>query len=190
MTTDRKKTVTQLLQDWSEGDQKAKDELFGLIYKELRRTAAAYMRHERQNHTLQPTALVNEAYLKLLGKSGTSWESRAHFYGVAARAMRQVLVDYARARSAEKRGGGKQVLPLDEALAWAEERDIDLIALDEALQRLEKVDLRRSVIIELHFFGGLTIEQTAEVMDISDATVKRELRLGKAWLRREISPDD
>lgn len=190
MAQDPKKNVTQLLRAWNKGDQKAKDELFALIYKELRRTAAAYMRNERPNHTLQPTALVNEAYLKLLGESGTSWESRGHFYGVAARAMRQVLVDYARARGAEKRGAGKVMLPLDEALAWAEERDIDLIALDEALQRLEKDDLRRSMIIDVHFFGGLTIEQTAEVMGISDATVKRELRLGKAWLRREISPDD
>jgi RNA polymerase sigma-70 factor, ECF subfamily len=158
-----------------------------LVYGELRRLAGHYMRLERPGHTLQPTALVHEAYLKLIDQSSVPWEGRAHFFGIAAKLMRRILVDHAREHNAEKRGGGQAKLPLDEALFFTSEKSSELIALDEALNRLEHVDQRQGRIIELRFFGGLSVEKTAEIMAISPRTVKREWRIARVWLHHEIS---
>jgi RNA polymerase sigma factor (TIGR02999 family) len=186
MKTLTKRHVTQILRDWSGGDQKALDELFTVVYRELRRMAGAYMRRERPNHTLQPTALINEAYLKLVDESAITWQNRAHFFAVAAQIMRRVLVDYARKHAADKRGGGKQKLTLDEGVASGEERNLDLIKLDEALIRLKEIDEEKSQIVELRFFGGLSIEETAESLGIAPATVKRKWQASRLWLRREL----
>ncbi len=179
--------VTRLLQEWSDGQAQALERLVPQIHSELRRLAASYLRKERQDHTLQPTALVNEAFLKLIDQRAVKWQNRAHFFGIAAQAMRRILVDHARAHAAGKRGDGLRNLPLDEAINIGATVDIDLLALDEALTRLAALDPQQSRVVELRFFGGLTMEETAEVMHISPATVGREWRMAKAWLFAEIS---
>ena len=179
--------VTRLLKDWTNGQEQALDRLVPQIHSELRKLAASYLRKERPDHTLQPTALVNEAFLKLIDQRAVKWQNRAHFFGIAAQAMRRILVDHARAHAADKRGGGVRKLPLDDALMISGKTDIDLLALDEALTRLAVIDPQQSRVVELRFFGGLTMDETAEVMRISLATVGREWRMAKAWLFAEIS---
>lgn len=178
--------VTQLLHDWIDGRQDALDRLLPEVYAELRRLAASYLRRERPDHSLQATALVHEAFLKLVDQRAVRWQSRAHFFGIAAQMMRRILVDHARARRSDKRGGTARRLPLDEALAVAESRDIDLVALDDALTRLATLDPRQSKLVELRFFGGLTMEETADVLGISPATVGREWTAAKAWLHTAL----
>jgi RNA polymerase sigma factor (TIGR02999 family) len=179
--------VTELLQKWTNGEEQALDRLVPQIHRELRKLAASYLRRERLNHTLQPTALVNEAFLKLIDQRAVKWQNRAHFFGIAAQAMRRILVDHARAHAADKRGGGARRIPLEDAAMIGGTVDIDLLALDEALTRLAAIDPQQSRVVELRFFGGLTMEETAEVMHISPATVGREWRMAKAWLFAEIS---
>lgn len=178
--------VTQLLVAWSDGDQAALEQLAPLVYKELHRLAKGYLQRERPGHTLQTTALVNEAYLRLIDWKQVHWQNRAHFFGVAAQLMRRILVDFARARHQEKRGGLARQVSLDEAAAVSVERVAELIALDEALNQLAAVDPRRSRMVELRFFGGLTEEETAEVLKVSPRTVRREWSLARAWLHREL----
>lgn len=181
--------ITQMLQDWSDGKQEALDALLPLVYAELRRQASRYLRRERAGHTLQTTALIHEAYLRLIDQRDVRWQNRAHFFAIAAQAMRRILVDYAKARNREKRGGAGENLPL-EAVALAasgEERRVDLVALDEALERLAEFDERQARIVELKFFSGLSIEETAEVLHLSPATVKNDWRTAKAWLHQEIT---
>ncbi|MCC7236173.1 MAG: sigma-70 family RNA polymerase sigma factor [Bryobacterales bacterium] len=179
--------VTRLLRNWSGGDENALDQLTPVVYDELRRLAASYMRRERQDHTLQSTALVNEAYLKLVDQKNVVWQNRAHFFGIAAQMIRRILVDHARAHKAEKRGGGAGVLSLDEAIGVPEKRDVEILALNDALTRLTEMDPKQGRIVELRFFTGLSIEETAEVVGVSPATVKREWAAARAWLFREIS---
>lgn len=180
--------ITQLLLEWGAGDRAALDELLPLVYEELRRLARAYLRRERADHTLQPTALVNEAYLRLVDQQSVRWQSRAQFFGIAVNLMRQILVDHARQRAAEKRGGpAQQRLSLTQAERVVNRTEVDVLALDEALQRLARFDPQQSRIVELKFFGGLTIEETIEVLGVSHATVEREWKLARAWLRRELS---
>lgn len=181
--------VTQALVDWNKGDQNAPDRLMPLVYNELRRLARQYLQRERRDHTLQATGLVHEAYLRLVDQSRMSWQNRAHFFAVAAQVMRHILVDYARSHRAEKRGGVREKLEFDEALAPSGERTVDLIALDDALKDLVTFDPRQSRIVEMRFFGGLTNEEIGDVLEISPRTIKREWRLAKAWLRREIMRD-
>ena len=178
--------VTNLLFAWGEGDEAARDRLIPLVYHELRRIAAHYLRNERGNHTLQTSALVNEAYLRLVDQI-VPWQSRAHFFGIAAQLMRQILVDHARTRLRLKRGGGQAQVSLAEAEHLAEGKSADLLALDDALQALAAVDPQQGRIVELRFFAGLTIEETAEVTGLSTATVEREWRASRAWLRVELS---
>jgi RNA polymerase sigma-70 factor (ECF subfamily) len=180
--------VTRLLEALSAGNEQALHDLLPLVYGEMRRQAARYLRRERADHTLQPTALVHEAYMRLVDQRQVRWQNRAHFFGIAAQAMRRILVDHARARERVKRGGPQQKISLTSANLAAEERSVDLIALDEALERLAKLDERQSKVVELRFFGGLTVEETAEVLDISPATVKREWTMAKAWLHAELQP--
>jgi RNA polymerase sigma factor (TIGR02999 family) len=180
--------VTELLVRWREGDRDALTSLMPLVYGELRRLAHYYLQRERTDHTLQSTALVHEAYLRLTGTNPPSWQNREHFFGIAAHVMRQILVEYARARSAAKRGGPSVCkLTLDDALGIQQKTDVDVIALDGALDRLSELDPQQSRIVELRFFAGLTIEDTAEVMGISPATVKRDWTSARAWLHREIA---
>lgn len=179
--------VTQLLADWGRGDKSAFDKLFPLVHEELRRIAQRQMSHERPGHTLQATALVNEAYLKLAGNEGFEWRDRAHFYAVCAQVMRHVLIDHARAHARDKRGGGALQVSLNDAIALGEQRAEELVALDEALRSLEHLDPQKGRIVEMRYFGGLSIEETAEVLDISPRTVRREWRRSKAWLYRMIS---
>lgn len=181
--------VTQLLRDWRNGDQAAFDRLLPLVYDELRRLAGHYLRGERDGHTLQSAALVHEAYLQLLGQE-IDWQSRAHFLGVAAQAMRRVLVDYARSRNYQKRGGQVAHVEIEAAATVALTQAGELIALDDALQGLEKLDPRKSRVVELRYFGGLSVEETAEVLGISVPTVVRDWNTAKAWLRREMSRKD
>ncbi len=169
-----------------EDDRQSLETLLPIVYQELRRLAAAYLRRERQGYTLQPTALVHEAYLRLLKDKPGRWQNRAHFCAIAAHSMRQILIERARARDARKRGGERQRVTLDEALVGGGERSIDLIALDQALERLEALDPEQARLVELRFFGGLTIEETAEAMNISPATVKRHWTVACAWLAREL----
>jgi RNA polymerase sigma-70 factor, ECF subfamily len=178
--------VTQLLQDWRKGDQAALEKLLPLVYGELRRLANHYLRNERKDHTLQGTALVHEAYMKMVGYTDIAWENRSHFFSIAARLMRQILIDHARKHQSDKRGGGKQNVPLEEAAVFSVERAADLIALDEALENLASVDSLKSRIIELRYFGGLAIEEIANVETISVATVRRHMRMAEAWLHREL----
>jgi RNA polymerase sigma-70 factor (ECF subfamily) len=178
--------VTQLLQDWRGGDEAALEKLTRLVYDELRRLAARYLRGERRNHTLQGTALVHEAYMRLVGYTELEWQNRAHFFGVAARVMRQILIDHARKRQADKRGGGKQDVRLEEAVVFSAERPESLIALDDALESLALLDPEKSRIIELRYFGGLAIEEIAEVTGASVSTVRRHMRMAEAWLHREL----
>lgn len=181
--------VTGLLVAWSNGDKAALDRLMPLVYEELRRLAHHYMNRERPGHTLQTTALVNEAYLRLVDQESMRWENRAHFFGIAARLMREILVDHARSRRAAKRGGAQVKLSLSKVDRIGSRPDVTLIALDEALGRLEAIDAQKSRIVELKYFGGLSIEETAEVIGISPATVKRDWKMARAWLRSTISDE-
>ena len=178
--------VTALLDDWSRGDRGALGQLLPLVYEELRAIAARQLVRERVGHTLQPTALVHEAYLRLVDQRQVDWQSRAHFFGVAAQIMRRVLVDHARRHAAEKRGDGVRCVSIDDVLHVAAPGDVPILALDQALERLEKVDADLARIVELRAFGGLTIEEAAHVLDVSPSTAKREWRTAKAWLHREL----
>ena len=178
--------VTRLLRAWSDGDQAALDSLLPLVEAELRRLARGYMSRERRGHTLQTTALVNEAFIRLVGARKISWQDRAHFLGIAARLMRRVLVDHARVRGVQKRGGGGYHVALDEDMAVSPPTDVDLLALDRALQALGAVDERKGRVIEMRFFGGMTVEETAEALGVSPDTVKRDWRLAKLWLLRKL----
>jgi RNA polymerase sigma-70 factor, ECF subfamily len=178
--------ATELLRAWSEGDETAFSELVPLIERELHRLARAYMCRERKGHTLQATALVNEVFLRFLHAPTPRWRDRAHFVGIAARLMRRVLVDHARSRGYRKRGGGVQRVPLDKALLITPEPELDVLAVDRALEAFEKIDPRKSQVIELRFFGGLSVEETADVLGISVETVKRDWRFAKLWLSREL----
>ncbi len=179
-------SVSQLLQRWSEGDGSALDQLTPLVYDELHRMARRYMQQQPAGHTLQTTALIHEAYLRLIGQQEKHWENRAHFFGVAAQAMRHILVDYARARKMVKRGGGAQQVSLDEALTISPEHSDDLVALHDALIALAALDPRQSRIVELRFFGGLTEEEIGEVLQLSARTVRSDWRLARSWLLREL----
>jgi len=179
--------VTQLLLGWSSGDKEALDKLVPLVYDELRRQAARYLRRERVGHTLQTTALINEAYLRLIDQKNVHWQNRAHFFGIAAQLMRRILVDHARTKKRAKRGGSDVRVSFSEATIKAKGQDLDIVALDEALERLTKIDEQQSRIVELRFFSGLTVEETAEVLSISPATVKRDWSMAKAWLHRELT---
>lgn len=179
-------SVTALLGDWSRGNQSALNQLLPLVYAELRRIAARQLRNERPDHTLQPTALVHEAYLRLVDQRQVDWNSRAHFLGVAAQVMRRILVDYARRHTAGKRGEGVPCVPIDEAKEVAAPDDIPILALDQALDRLQQIDSDLARIVELRAFGGLTIDEAAHVLQISPSTAKRDWRTAKAWLNREL----
>lgn len=179
--------MTRLLIAWNGGDAAALERLIPLVYGELRRQARGYLRLERSGHTLQPTALVHEVYLKLVDQSLVKWQNRAHFFGVAARAMREILVDHARRRRAAKRGGPASLISIDDVNPAAPSRNIDLLDLDRTLQRLAALDERQARLVELRVFGGLTIDEAAEVMSISPATVSREWRHAETWLHRELS---
>jgi RNA polymerase sigma factor (TIGR02999 family) len=178
--------VTRLLHRWQDGDRDALEAITPLVYQELRRIAANHLRRERSGHTLRPTELLHEAFLHLIERQDQTWKNRAHFFGVAANLMRHILVDYARAKGSGKRGGGMQKVTLDEAVSEAASRPSQLIALDDALRELEKLDPRKGQIIELRFFGGMSIEETAEAAGISTATVSREQRMAEAWLQRQM----
>jgi RNA polymerase sigma-70 factor (ECF subfamily) len=178
--------ITVLLAQVTKGDQRAASELVPLVYDELRRLAGHYMRRERADHTLQATALVHEAYLKLVQNQAVNWQNRAHFFGIAAQVMRHILVDYARGHGREKRGAGQQLVSLEEALVLSPEKSVDFLKLDEALDRLAKLDPRQGKIVELRFFGGLTVEETAQVLGMSPRTVKREWSVAKAWLHGDL----
>ena len=182
--------VTALLDEWSRGNQAARDELLPLVYAELRRIAARQLGRERIGHTLQPTALVHEAYLRLVDQRRVDWQSRAHFFGVAAQIMRRILVDHARRHGAGKRGDGAQRISLDEAPDVPASADLPIVTLDEALLRLETVDADLARLVELRAFGGLTIAEAAHVLDVSPSTAKREWRTARAWLNRELGTAD
>jgi len=188
MAAPARENVTRLLRSWSEGDQSALDQLVTLVHAELHRLARGYMRGERQGHTLQTTALVNEAFLRLIDWKNVSWQNRAHFFGVSAQLMRRILVDFARSRRNAKRGGDPSRVTLDEGLIPASS-GTDVVAVDDALRSLEALDPRKGRIVELRFFGGLTTEDTAEVMKVSTRTVEREWSLAQAWLLRELRKD-
>jgi RNA polymerase sigma-70 factor, ECF subfamily len=179
--------ITQLLLAWSDGERAALDELTPLVYRELKKIAEGYLRRERSGHTLQPTALAHEAYLKLIDQQHVRWQNRAHFYGIAAQAMRRILVDHARARLAEKRSSGGTQVTLDEAIDVSDEHAGQLVLLDEALKKLAALDPQKSRIVELKYFGGMSLEEVAAVLNISRATVIRGWRLAKAWLYDELS---
>jgi RNA polymerase sigma-70 factor, ECF subfamily len=178
--------VTRLLAKWANGNPKALDELTPLVYKELRQLAASYLRKERQGHTLQPTALVHEAYLRLVDQRKPDWQNRSHFFGVAARLMRQILVDHARRRQAGKRAGSRVKVSLEDTISFQHERSRDLVALDTGLDSLEKIDPRKCKAVELRYFGGLSAEEIAQTLDVSAVTVRRDLRMAEAWLHREM----
>ena len=179
--------ITQLLLNWSKGDQAALDQLIPLVYPELRKLARRYMGRESPEHTLQTSALINEAYLRLVDQQAVEWNDRAHFFAVAAQVMRHILIDHARSHLYGKRGAGAQHVPLDDVTVFLQERATELVALDDALTSLAKIDERKSKIVELRFFGGLSVEETAEAMKLSPVTVMREWRAAKAWLHREVS---
>jgi len=181
------KEVTQLLQGWRGGDRNALDALVPLVYKELRRLAHFQLRDERQDHTLQSAALVNEAYVRLVGLKTPQWESRTHFFAIAAQLMRQILVDYARRHGSAKRGGSVCKLSLDDAMVVSRRKALDVVALDDALQELARIDARQSRVVELRFFGGLTLEEISAALEIGPATVQRDWTSARAWLYREIS---
>ena len=188
MTDPPQQEVTQLLHKWSQGDAAALDKLIPIVYDELRRQAANYMRRERAGRSLQTTALVHEAYLRLVDQKAVEWQNRNHFFAIAAHLMRRVLVDHARQHQAVKRGGAELKLqPLDDAETAVDGEDIDLVALDEALERLALLDKQQSRVVELRFFSGMSVEETAEVLNVSPRTVKREWRSAKAWLRGELT---
>ncbi len=178
--------ITQWLQDWRNGDSAALDQLMPVVYRELRKIAKGYLKGERPDHTLQTTALIHEAYLRLIGQDFPEWQSRAHFFGISAQLMRQILVEHARSHGAAKRSGGQKI-ELDEAATFVQNDAADLVALDDALTTLAGFDARKSRIVELRYFGGLSVDETATVLEISVATVGREMRLAQAWLQREMS---
>jgi RNA polymerase sigma factor (TIGR02999 family) len=182
--------VTQLLEKWMKGDRAALDKLTPLVYQELHQRARNYLRHERPDHTLQPTALIHEVYLRLVGESLPEWQNRSHFFAIASRAMRQILVDHARRRGAGKRGEGIDGLSLEEALVVAQSENSDLLALDEALAKLAAFDERKCQIVEMRYFGGCTVEETAEALGVAPITVIRETRVAEAWLRRAMRGDE
>ena len=189
MTSPSPDEVTQLLLDWSGGNKEAIDKLMPLVYEELRRLAHHFMGRERPGHTLQTTAIVNEAYLQLIDQRNVQWHNRAHFFGIASHLMRRILAGYARSRQSAKRGGGAHQVSLDEAMIVSEERMAEMVALDDALTALAKFDERKSQIVEMRFFGGMSIEETAAVLGVSPGTVLRDWTLAKAWLRREIGKE-
>ena len=178
--------ITQLLMKWGQGDKAALDQLMPLVYDELRRLAAHYLQQERSGHTLQPTALVNEAYLRLVDQRNVDWRNRAQFFGLAAQMMRRILVNHAEARKAAKRGGDAERLPLDDSLSLSRENDVDILALNDALNRLAEFDEQKSKVVELRFFGGLKMDEVAEFIGKSTATTEREWSLARAWLYREL----
>jgi RNA polymerase sigma factor (TIGR02999 family) len=190
MATRSPQGITQLLERWSQGDEEALDQLMPLVYDELHRLAGAYLRRERGDHTLQPTALVNEAYLKLVRQRNIRWQNRAQFFGVAAQLMRRILVDHARANYADKRGGDRVNVSLKNIGSFGTQPAADVLALHDVLNRLAEIDPDQSRIVELRFFGGLTIEETAEVMQVSHSTVEREWKIAKAWLKRELTKSE
>jgi RNA polymerase sigma factor (TIGR02999 family) len=179
-------SLTELLRNFRDGDRTALDLLIPMVYTELRRLAANFLQRERSGHTLQPTALVHECYMRLLAQQPPEYQDRAHFYGIAAQVMRQILVDHARSHKAAKRGGGAENLPLDDVWCYSEERAAGLIQLDDALSSLERVDPRRARMVEMRYFGGLTAEESSEVLGVPAHQVYRELRLAQAWLQREL----
>lgn len=188
MSDDNLQDVTRILQEWSVGSSDAHERLMPLVYGELRRLARHYLQKERSGHTLQPTALVHEAYLRLIDQTRVTWQNRAHFYGVAAQSMRRILVSHARAHAAEKRGGDMARLTLDEAgLYPQQQKTVDLLALDEALQHLARIDARKSRVVEMKFFGGLGEEEIAECLNVSTKTVMRDWRMAKLWLYNELT---
>jgi len=178
--------ITHLLKEWSNGDERALNELTPLVYGELRQQAARYMRKERPGHSLQATALINEAYLRLVDVKNVQWQNRAHFFAIAANLMRRILVDHARRRDAEKRGGSQVLLTLDDAFAASKHGDVDLLAIDQALTKLATIDSQQARVVELRFFSGLTVEETATALNVSPKSVKRDWSVARAWLRREI----
>jgi RNA polymerase sigma factor (TIGR02999 family) len=181
------KPITQLLQELRGGGRESLDEFLPVVYSELRRLAKSYLDRERDNHTLQPTALVHEAYLRLIGQKEIDWQNRAHFFGVSARLMREILIEYARMKNRQKRGGGFQTqILLDDAVSFDSGKELDVVSVDDALSKLEKLDERQGRIVEMKFFGGLTVEEIAEVLSISPATVKREWSTAKLFLLREL----
>jgi len=182
VTTPPAKEVTGLLLDWSNGDREAYDKLVPLVYEELHRLAHRYMRRERPGHTLQTTALVDEAYLRLVEQKAVRWQNRAHFFAISAELMRRILVDHARAHARAKRGGGERALPLHEVALVSKERSTDLVALDEALKRLAEIDARKARVVELRFFGGLSVEETAQVLGVHANTVVTDWGMARAWL--------
>jgi RNA polymerase sigma-70 factor (ECF subfamily) len=179
--------VTELLRNWSDGDKQAQEELFQVVYNELHRQAARYLRNEQPGISLQTTDLIHEAYLRLTGQQHFEWQNRLHFFAIAAKVMRHILVDHVRSRQAAKRGGSDIRLPLEDAMVVLPGQDLDLVALDEALTRLAEIDPQQSQIVQLRFFSGLSVEETAKVLDVSERTVKRDWNVAKAWLRRELS---
>jgi len=179
--------VTELLRNWSDGDKQAQDQLFEAVYNELHHQAARHLRHEHPGFSLQTTDLIHEAYLRLIDQQHVGWQNRLHFFGIAAQVMRRILVDHARSRQAAKRGGSAIRLPLEEAMVVLPVQDPDFVALDEALNRLAQIDPQQGQVVELRFFSGLTVEETAKVLDVSERTVKRDWNVAKAWLRRELS---
>ena len=181
--------ITELLVGYGRGDKKALDKLMPIVYEELRRQAARYLRKEQPGHTLQTTALIHEAYVRLVDQRHVQWQNRAHFFGIAAQLMRRILVDHARTKKRVKRGGSDVKVSIDDANVAVKGQDLDVVALDEALQRLAEIDEQQSRVVELRFFSGLTVEETAEVMGISKATVKRDWSMAKAWLHRELTGD-
>ncbi len=181
--------ITDLLVSYGRGDKESLDKLMPVVYDELRRQAARYLRREQAGHTLQTTALIHEAYMRLVDQRNVQWQNRAHFFGIAAQMMRRILVDHARTKKRAKRGGSNIKVSLDDATVAVKGQDLDVVALDEALNRLAKIDEQQSRVVELRFFSGLTVEETAEVMGISPATVKRDWSMAKAWLHRELSGD-
>jgi RNA polymerase sigma factor (TIGR02999 family) len=190
VSTSSQHEVTKLLIRLTEGDHAVLDALLPAVYDELRRLASNYLRRERVGHTLQPTALVHEAYIRLVDQTRVEWQNRAHFFGVAAQMMRRILVDHARAQAADKRGGDAQKLSLDENIDVSAMRPSELVALDEALERLAQLDPQKSRLVELRFFGGLSVEETAEVLGVSAPTVKRQWRMAKAWLYGQVKPSE
>jgi RNA polymerase sigma factor (TIGR02999 family) len=181
--------ITELLAGYGRGDKEALDQLMPIVYDELHRQAARYLRREQAGHTLQTTALIHEAYVRLVDQRNVQWQNRAHFFGIAAQMMRRILVDHARAKKRAKRGGSEIRVSLADAAVATKGQDLDVVALDEALQRLAKIDEQQSRVVELRYFSGLTVEETAEVMGISTATVKRDWSVARAWLHRELSGD-
>lgn len=191
MTASGSNQVTRLLVDWQRGDKAALDELIPLVYHELRKLAAGYLGNERRDHTLQPTALIHEAYLRMVDQDLPQWQNRAHFFGVAARLMRQILVDNARSQKADKRLGGRQKISLDDAPPiFTREDAAKLLTLNDALTKLDSLDKRKARVVEMRAFGGMSVADTAEALGISEPTVKRDMRIAQAWLRRELELDD